>query len=120
MTALERLEVVGNGKLAELADLGAVVAVAGSVESRDNDALTAVAGMGSLTTVDGRLVVLLNPALPQVDAVAWGAGIEAAFGRKSAGPARGSVECDAECDDMPHGLGICLDGSDLEDCMVSN
>lgn len=127
VTALESLTLAGNGALIDLSGLGAVAKISNDVEIRENAGLAALAGLGALTTIGDRLVVLLNPALPQADAVAWGAAIAVGGGRKIAGnkdagpPADPCPwEGDFECDQVDHGIGVCVDGSDLEDCVVSD
>ncbi len=127
VTALESLRIRENKAITELSGLGAVAEITGLAEISGNAAITAVAGMAALKTVGGRLKVMLNPALPQPDAVQWGAGVAAALGRKIAGNKDAGPpldpcpwQNDVECDDVMYGLGICVDGSDPADCMVSD
>lgn len=124
LTELQSLRLAGNHALATLADLSALHTVAGDVEIRRNEALTSVADL-DLLAVDGRLVVVVNPELPQADALAWAEPIAVGGARKIAGnkdPGPLADPCpwqlDGECDEPEGGIGVCVPDSDVEDCTI--
>lgn len=122
VTSLWQLRMYHNDALTGLAGLSAVAQVETSVIVRENASLASLAGMAALTSVGERLTVVDNPALPQADALAWGAGIAAGEGQKIAAnkdPGPPANPCpwtdDGECDEVTDGIGACVDGSD-SDC----
>lgn len=116
-----------NPALVTLPSLSALTQVMNNLEIRDNDALTSVADLAAVTSVGGRLVVVVNAELLQSEAVVWGEAIAVGEGRKIAGnkgdlavpPDPCPWEQDGECDqDGPRGLGICAAYTDEWDCNV--
>lgn len=89
----------------------------------DNAALATVNDLAALQTIGGRLVVVLNPSLPQADALAWGdaidvRGVRKIAGNKDAGPPLDPCPWfeDGECDEPTNGSGICGEDLDGDDC----
>lgn len=122
ITSMTSLEIDNNDALVTLSDLAALVQIDERLDIRLNDALTAVDGLAALTTVGVSLHIVVNAALPQVDAELWSAGLIVGGPIKVAGnlgaPPPGDTcpwEQDGECDEF---LGLCLDGTDADDCFA--
>ncbi len=123
LTGLGSLVLEYNSALVALPHLSALTQVERDLEVRSNDALTTVADLAGLTSVGGRLVVVLHKELLQTEAVAWGATITVGKNRKIVRnkgdltppsdpcPWIDDYECDEEGD-------ICAPGSDPLDCIV--
>lgn len=123
LTTLRSLTLRNNPALADLADLAALEHIEADLSFEANAGLTSVDALTNLTHVDGYLVIILNPALPQQDAEAWATpitvgGVRKVAGNKDAGPPADPCPWagDGWCDEPDGGNGICVDLSDPDDC----
>lgn len=112
-----------NDALGDLEELAELIDIKGDLYIGDNAWLPTLTDLAALKTVGGRLEIVVNPALPQADAVAWAAPIVVGKDRKIAGnkdPDPLADPCpwfqDGECDEPMGGLGICAEDSDGDDC----
>ncbi|MCY1056521.1 hypothetical protein [Nannocystis sp. SCPEA4] len=118
VTSLESLRLYRNAALVDMPELSGLAEVKGDVYIGDNASLPGLGDLAALKTIGGRLAVVVNPALPQADAIAWADAITVAGDRKIAGnkdsgppldpcPWNGDGECD-----QPY---VCADDTD-DDC----
>lgn len=119
LQTVDELRIAGNETLMELSGLAGVTTLE-QLEIEDNAALVSLSGLAGLTSISDGLRIVLNGALPQVDAEAWAMGVTVGGLTKIAGnlgsPPPGPI-CpwleDGECDEDE----LCVEGSDQIDCM---
>ncbi len=109
VTSLESLRLYHTtARWLDMPELSGLAEVKGDVYIGDNASLPGLGDLAALKTIGGRLAVVVNPALPQADAVARADAITAAGDRKIAGNkdfgaarlrARGTATASA---DQPH------------------
>jgi len=138
LSALRNLATVGPLSISDvgsglpLQDLGKLSHIEGwwgrAVDIRNTE-LPSLAGLGGVSTVEGRITIVLNPNLPGDEATAWadqygglvhkvGGNLDDPMPGWTECPWRDDDECDAEHDETTgqSGLGLCT--SDPEDCTV--
>jgi hypothetical protein len=124
LTTLRSLVIEDVEALTGLADLSALTQVERSLEIRSDNALSTLADISALTSIGGHLTIVVNPALLQTEAVAWGAAIDVGTYRKIVGNkgdlAPPADPCpwveDGECDEG----GVCAKGTDEADCVFGD
>ncbi len=124
LTTLGSLVLEDVEALTDLADLSALTQVDRSLELRGDNTLGTLADLPMLTSIGGHLTIVVNPALLQTEAVAWGAAVDVGAYRKIAGN-KGDVAppadpCpwveDGECDEDA----VCAGGTDKTDCVFGD